>query len=114
MYAVTRTSKNFQLSTQKSAKEKYLSNNITYGVIEVYSRYFEYECSCSKYTLLCDPTTLTNIKGEAPYVMMTYRNMDSMFMVVCTTLMILYSMGHAVVQLVDALCYELESHGFNS
>jgi len=113
MYVVARTSKFFQPSTQKSAKEKYLSNNITYGVMEVYSRYFEYECSCSKYNLLCVPTTLTNLNGEAPYVM-TYRNMDSMFMVVCTTLMILYSMGHAVVQLVDALCYEPESQGFNS
>ena len=113
MYAVTRTSNIFELSNQKSAKEKYLSN-ITYGVTEVYSRYFEYECSCSKNTLLCVPTTLTSTKGEALYVTMIYRNMDSMFMVVCTKLMTLYRMGHAVVQLVDALCYEPEGPGFNS
>jgi hypothetical protein len=86
MYAVTRTSNIFQLSNQKSAKEKHLSNNITYGVMDGYSRYFEHECSCSKYSLLCVPTTLRSIKGEAPYIIMTYRNMDSMFMVVCTTL----------------------------
>jgi hypothetical protein len=86
MYAVTRTSNFFQLSNQKSAKEKYLSNNITNGVMEVYSRYFEYECACSKYTLLCVPTTLTSIKVEALYITMTYRNVDSTFMVVYTTL----------------------------
>jgi len=47
---------------------------------------FEYECSRSKYILLCVPTTLTSIRGVALYIIMTYRNMDSMFMVVCTTL----------------------------
>jgi len=35
MYAVTRTSNIFQLSNQKSAKDKYLSNNITDGVMDV-------------------------------------------------------------------------------
>jgi hypothetical protein len=63
-----------------------MSSNITYRVMEVYSRYFVCECSCSNYTLLCIPKTLTSTKGEALYIIMTLRNTDSKFMVVCTTL----------------------------
>jgi hypothetical protein len=86
MYAVTRTSNIFQLSKQTSAKERYLSSNITYRVMEVYCRYFVCECSSSNYTLLCVPTTLRSIKGEALYITMIFRNMDSKFVVVCTIL----------------------------
>jgi hypothetical protein len=86
MYAVTRTSNIFQLSDQKSAKERYLSSNITYRVMEVYSSYFVCECSYSNYTLLCVPTTLTSIRGEELYITMIFRNMDSKFMVACTIL----------------------------
>lgn len=62
MYAIMRISCIFQLSNHKGAKEIYLPNNITHGVMEVYSRYLEYECSCNKQILPSVPTILTSIK----------------------------------------------------